>query len=210
MEHILKKWGKHPAFGALEPVNEPWWFTPLDELKGFYRTVRQLVVKYAPDAKFVFHDSFRFDPNLWNDLFEDNDHENVVMDHHYYHAFFNIDPKGNYTVAGRCDLYKKETEVAKAVKYDVWFGEWALAIDNCAHWLNGFNDAGSPPQYACKPVECPKSYMPAPHAVDFNRSAEILGPFGYQYDPKNQQSVMDSRVIKKGMCWTDSEEFNAT
>lgn len=42
-ELLLKKWGSHPAFGAFEPVNEPWWNTPLDNLKDMYRKVRPLV-----------------------------------------------------------------------------------------------------------------------------------------------------------------------
>jgi len=33
-------------------------------------------------AYFVFHDAFRFDPDLWNDLFADDDHEMVAIDHH--------------------------------------------------------------------------------------------------------------------------------
>eukprot|EP00611_Tribonema_gayanum_P008578 TRINITY_DN1815_c0_g1_i4.p1 TRINITY_DN1815_c0_g1~~TRINITY_DN1815_c0_g1_i4.p1 ORF type:complete len:249 (+),score=27.31 TRINITY_DN1815_c0_g1_i4:731-1477(+) len=39
-------------------------------------------------------------------------------------------------------------------------GEWSLATDNCAMWLNGFND--NPigyPQVACDWVECPAPYM---------------------------------------------------
>lgn len=87
MTGLLKKWGSHSAFGALEPVNEPWQNTPLDVLMPFYRLVKKLVDKYAPQAKFVFHDSFRPDPEIWNDLFDDDDHANVVMDHHYYQAF---------------------------------------------------------------------------------------------------------------------------
>jgi len=75
-------------------------------LKDFYRRVRKLVQKYTPNAKFVFHDSFIYEPSVWNDLFADDDHENVVLDHHYYHAFFNIDPKADYSVKGRCDMYK--------------------------------------------------------------------------------------------------------
>lgn len=48
MTGLLKKWGAHSAFGALEPVNEPWPNTPLDVLKPFYRLVKKLVDKYAP------------------------------------------------------------------------------------------------------------------------------------------------------------------
>lgn len=81
---MLKRWGKHPAFYAFEPVNEPWWNTPIPTLKDFYRKVRKLVQKETPKAYFVFHNAFKYDPDLWNDLFEDDDIDLVAMDHHYY------------------------------------------------------------------------------------------------------------------------------
>lgn len=36
---ILKKWGRHPAFAAFQPVNEPWEFSHLPLLKEFYRAI---------------------------------------------------------------------------------------------------------------------------------------------------------------------------
>lgn len=47
-----------------------------------------MVQKYAPQAYFVFHDAFYFDPEVWNDLFADDDHDKVAMDHHYYQAWY--------------------------------------------------------------------------------------------------------------------------
>jgi len=158
--NLLKTYGAHSAFYAFEPVNEPWWLTDLVVLKDFYRKVRKQVQRYAPQAKFVFHDSFRYDATVWNDLFEDWDTQNVVMDHHYYQAFDGPPTPGEEpTIGDRCALYQGETLKARDIKYDVWFGEWALATDNCAHWLNGFNDGGAANQYACKKVECPKPYL---------------------------------------------------
>ena len=29
------------------------------------------------------------------------------------------------------------------IKYEKWVGEWSLATDHCALWLEGFNDARS-------------------------------------------------------------------
>lgn len=43
-----------------------------------------MVQRYAPQAHFVFHDAFKYDPTVWNDLFADDDIEKVAMDHHYY------------------------------------------------------------------------------------------------------------------------------
>ena len=47
-------------------------------------------------------------------------------------------------------------------------------------WLGGFNDGTTDPQFECEKVDCPKSYLPEEFAVDFDREADILGPFGTQ------------------------------
>ena len=76
-------------------------------------------------------------------MFPDNDHDKVVLDHHYYTAWNQqMTDKGKY-----CDDYGANTNAAKSIKYDVWFGEWALATDVCAHWLGGFNDGNTNPQF---------------------------------------------------------------
>jgi len=93
-------------------------------------------------------------------------------------------------------------------KYDVWIGEWAIATDGCAHWLNGFQDGRDEPQYKCKAVDCPKSYLPEEHAVDFDRTADMLSPMGYWADEHKNDLVKNSRVIRNGKCWTDSDHFN--
>jgi len=88
---------------------------------------------------------------------------------------------------------------AQDIKYPVWIGEWSLATDTCAHWLNGFNDHRDEFSYECKWVDCPYSYLPEDVAVDFDRTAEILGPFG---------GGTTLGAIQKGQCMIDSEFFN--
>jgi len=83
-ENLLTRWGNHSALAAFEPVNEPWSNSNIDVLKDFYRAVRKLVQMYAPQAYFVFHNSFIYSPSVWNDMFRDDDIYKVVMDHHYY------------------------------------------------------------------------------------------------------------------------------
>lgn len=39
--------------------------------------------KHQPDKLFVFY-ADKVDPEVWNDMFPDDDMENVVMDHHHY------------------------------------------------------------------------------------------------------------------------------
>merc|ERR1712051_645247 len=64
-------------------------------------------------------------------------------------------------------------------QYDVWVGEWSLASDVCALWLGGFNDANTDvdSRAPCQRVQCPTSYM-TEQAVDFDRAAAQLGPYG--------------------------------
>lgn len=173
-EAFLKRWGSHPAMAAYEPVNEPWWSSDMDTLFQFYRDTRKMVQKYSPDSKFVFHNAFQYNHYLWNNLFADDDHENVVMDHHYYQAW----NQNMNTTEQFCADYESNANYANSFKYDVWFGEWALATDVCAHWLGGFNDGNTDPQFQCEWVDCPKTYLPESVATDFDRTAAILGPFG--------------------------------
>jgi glucan 1,3-beta-glucosidase len=65
IERIVMKYSGHPAVLGLEPVNEPWQFTPIKELKTFYWKGYLIVKKHAPYWKFIMHDSFRLDPKVW-------------------------------------------------------------------------------------------------------------------------------------------------
>jgi hypothetical protein len=42
--------------------------------------------------------------------------------------------------------------------------------------------------------------MPDGVGTDFDRTSDILGPFGHSDNIKN--------LIQKGLCWTDSLEYN--
>ena len=98
-----------------------------------------------PRLKFVFHDAFHFDAGTWNDLFADDDIENVVMDTHQYFAW-----GGQHgDIGSYCDEYNGTLSNADSIKYDVWVGEWSLATDVCALWLGGFNDANTDASREC-------------------------------------------------------------
>jgi len=199
VDGLLERWGQHPAVYALEPVNEPWWCSDLDVLKNFYRDVRSHIQAVNPDIKAVFHDSFHWDAAEWNDLFADDDIENVVIDTHQYLAWWGVD--GDFPISGFCDGYGSNMAIAHDVKYDVWVGEWSLATDVCALWLGGFNDNNTPYSAPCEWVECPTSYFNEEDqhlATDFDRTAAELGPFG-----SNHLSV-----VKSGMCPIDSTNYS--
>ena len=193
---LLDVWGDHPALYAIEPVNEPWWSSDLAVLTDFYRGVRNMMKERQPRLKFVFHDAFHFDADFWNQMFSDDDHENVVMDTHQYFAW-----GGQHgDIGDYCDEYGGTLGNALNVKYDVWVGEWSLATDVCALWLGGFNDANTDASRTCQRVECPHSYMNN-HAVDFDRNASTLGPYGASGIGK------DHATISNGTCAIDSDWY---
>jgi len=156
-----------------------------------------MMKEQQPRLKFVFHDSFHFDGNTWNDLFADDDHENVVLDTHQYFAWW--EKRGD--IGLYCDDYGAVMNMAQYVKYDVWVGEWALATDVCATWLGGFNDANTDANRECQRVDCPKSYL-ATQGVDFDRTAAKLGPYG------SSGLNRDHATILEGKCAIDSAFYN--
>ena len=196
IDMLVDKWGKHPALFAIEPVNEPWWNSDLNVLKDFYRKVRTNMRNKAPHLHFVFHDAFHWDANEWNDLFADNDKDNVIMDTHQYMAWWSMH---NDVDSLMRDYRSNIANTASQVKYPVWVGEWALATDQCAFWLEGFNNFNGTDKHECQWVDCPYSYLPEEFAVDFDRTADMLGPYGE--DPQKRS------VVRKGKCSIDSAFF---
>jgi glucan 1,3-beta-glucosidase len=192
VDDVLTRWGSHNAVYAIEPVNEPWANSNMNVLKDFYRTVRSLIKSKAPHLVFVFHDAFQFSSNVWNDLFDDDDIDNVVMDTHFYTAWWG----SNKDIGAYCDGYGQGLSEAKNIKYDVWVGEWSLATDVCAMWLGGFNDNNSPYVFECNWISCPYSYLKE-NAVDFDRTAPTLGPNG-----------TNPQTVQYGNCSSDSLYFN--
>ena len=76
---------------GFEPVNEPNYGTNIHVLKAYYRAARKLVQRYAPQAYFVFHNSFRKEWSYWSDLFAEDDRDMTAVDHHGYFAWQSID-----------------------------------------------------------------------------------------------------------------------
>ena len=147
--------------------------------------------QHAPHLKFVFHDSFHTSPADWDDLFDDDDIENVVVDSHYYRAW----STDNDDVETVCAAYKEHLEMVAGHKYEVWLGEWSLATDSCAFWLKNFNDGGQ--SAGCQWVDCPYPYLSGELGVDLDRDAYMQGPFG-----------TDPEVAMYGKCPIDSAKFS--
>lgn len=170
---MMDRWGDHPALYAFEPINEPWWGSDYDVLKEYYRGARNIIRDKNPNVTFTFHDGFNFSAGMWNDLFADDDMENVVMDTHQYQAWW-----GTSTLSDYCYGYYGMVGEATNIKYPVWVGEWSIATDVCALWLGGFNDANTTPAFTCDYVSCPEPYLPPSTAVDLDRTAATNSPYG--------------------------------
>jgi hypothetical protein len=111
-------------------------FLNITRLQRFYWEGYLIVKKRAPYWKYLMHDSFRLDPKIWGG-FMDGCPERA-LDTHIYQAWRNPDSRiGYYTDA--CSQKRSIAAMERAFG-PVIVGEWSLATDNCAMWLNGFND----------------------------------------------------------------------
>ena len=140
----------------------------------------------------MFHDAFQPYADTWNDLFDDDDMDNVVMDNHSYMAWW----ERKDWIGAYCDDYGAVIRNMNDIKYPIWVGEWSLATDVCAFWLGGFNDSNTEYQFDCQRVDCPTTYM-TEYGTDFDRTAETLGPYGES----------DRSMVYYGQCLIDSDYF---
>jgi len=176
IEGIVQRYKNHPAVLGIQPINEPWQYTPSDVLKKFYWDGYLIVKKHAPYWKYIMHDSFRLDTKLWGGFMKGC--PDRALDTHIYQAW--MDPSSRETFYNdACEKKKLIIEMEDAFG-PVIVGEWSLATDNCAMWLNGFNDNLSGfPRLPCKYIPCADPYMGFDQPgtpVDPGKS--IQGPYG--------------------------------
>ena len=101
-----------------------------------------------------------------------------ALDTHIYQAW--NDPGTRETFyANACQTKHMITELEIAFG-PVIVGEWSLATDNCAMWLNGFNDNLSGfPRLPCKYIPCSEPYMGTDQpGTPVDPSKGVQGPFG--------------------------------
>lgn len=152
VRRITERYATHPAINGLETVNEPWQFTPLRILKEFYWKSYKVVRAIAPHWTFVMHDSFRFNPNDWRGFMKGC--PGIVLDTHFYLAW--RDPGTKETFFSYACKEKSYIAQMENAIMPVIVGEWSLATDNCAMWLNGFNDdVPGYPKVKCSLTQCP-------------------------------------------------------
>lgn len=158
-------------------VNEPWWLTPIDILQKFYKDSNNLVQASAPKWVTVLHDSFRPSRAIWAEFMHDC--VNCALDTHIYQAWAWPNEQGWFTGRACMDGDRIKTSMEM---YDIPIivGEWSLAIDNCAMWLNGFNDnVPGYPLVECERIKCPEPYMGEGQAnAPPDPSKDAQDPFG--------------------------------
>lgn len=168
---IIDLYKDNPIIFGIEPLNEPWQFTPEKILKDFYYSIYEYMSMRAPHWKFIYHDSFRHD--IWNDFLINC--TNTALDWHVYQAW-KTDRYGDLFLL-EADANKNVLENYKKSGINVVIGEWSIATDNCAMWLNGFQDnLEGYPVTECKYTTCPNPYIVL--ARDIDRTSNIISPFG--------------------------------
>ena len=110
---IVDAYSGHPAVLGLQPVNEPWEQTPIEHLQSFYWEGYLIVKKHAPYWKYIMHDSFRFDPNLWGGFMSGC--PDRALDTHIYQAW--LDPGSHVSFFANACQQKKNIA---AMETSVW------------------------------------------------------------------------------------------
>ena len=167
---IIDTYKNHPALYGIEPLNEPWGYTPVEILQNFYYDIYKYMHLNAPNLKFIYHDSFRSD--IWDNFLQNC--SNVAMDWHIYQAWDKYNDKELYL--SEINTYYDYIQNFKSKGIELIIGEFSLAIDNCAMWLNGFQDnVEGYPITSCKYDKCPYSYISDKY---YDNTNNVIGPFG--------------------------------
>eukprot|EP00968_Pinguiococcus_pyrenoidosus_P016850 scaffold1638_cov258-Pinguiococcus_pyrenoidosus.AAC.74 len=187
-----------PVVWGIEPVNEPWEFTPMEILFQFYWDAYQMVRAKAPHWIFLMHDSFHLDPWFWDGYMEGC--PNVGIDTHIYQVtdarfgrslrksaclvsdspMLFVSRPGTIQRLRRTSIRTRAIWETSSSHWPVVTGEWSLATDNCAMWLNGFQDnLPGFPKVVCRRVLCPRPYMgPDQPGAPPSRDIGPQDPFG--------------------------------
>lgn len=174
IENIVEMYAGHPAVLGIEPVNEPWELSPMAELKKFYWDAYLIVKEKAPYWKYIIHDAFLFTPEVWGGFMAGC--PDRALDTHIYQAW--SDPSSRLSFYNNACAQKKQIALMEREFGPIIVGEWSLATDNCAMWLNGFNDnLPGFPRSPCKMTPCKAPYMGGDQA-SFDVGKPLQGPYG--------------------------------
>lgn len=158
ISRMVSKYQSYPSIMGLEPLNEPWQYTPIDDLKRFYWEGYKIIKNNSltKDWKYIMHDSFRFDINIWGGFMSNC--PDIALDTHIYQAWEDPSNAQQFYLQA-CQISSQLVEMERSFG-PVIVGEWSLGTDNCPMWLNGFNDnLPGFPKLTCNYIKCPTSYL---------------------------------------------------
>jgi glucan 1,3-beta-glucosidase len=112
-------------------------------IQEFYWRAYHIIRTLSPHWLVLFHDSFRLSPAYWgksSGFLTDCTH--YAVDTHLYLAWSDgVEERERY-VDTVCQSAERIAYMEREQGVKVVVGEWSLATDNCAMWLNGLNDNG--------------------------------------------------------------------
>ncbi len=128
LESFAQMFGRHPAFGGIELLNEPRDEVPLEILQQFYQDAYAPLRKHLdPTVAIVFHDSFR--PLAWENFMQEPAFANVVLDTHLYQCFSDQDKSRTAQEQLAIALGRKQTlDEMQREELPTLVGEWSLSL----------------------------------------------------------------------------------
>ena len=128
LESFAQKYGRHPALGGIELLNEPRDVVPLDILRQFYQDAYPRLRKHLdPQVAVVFHDSFR--ALAWKKFMQEPAFSNVILDTHLYQCFDEAAKARSAWEQLAFALNRKTTlDEMQRDELPVIVGEWSLAL----------------------------------------------------------------------------------
>ncbi|KAJ2801034.1 hypothetical protein H4R20_003833 [Coemansia guatemalensis] len=127
----------HPSVVGVQALNEPAnWGIPKTTIIQFYIQAYNVIKSIAPQVAVVFHDAFLPDSE-WSDIVPRN-LTDTILDTHIYHVFVDdvLKLSDNEHISKACDDGKMIGKFNTRTR--TICGEFSLATNDCARWLNGF------------------------------------------------------------------------
>jgi glucan 1,3-beta-glucosidase len=155
---IVSRYQSFSSVMGLEPLNEPWQYTPINILKRYYWEGYKIIKNntLTKNWKYIMHDSFRFDVSTWGGFMSNC--PDIALDTHIYQAWQEPSNAQQFFLQA-CQISTQLVEMERSFG-PVLVGEWSLGTDNCPLWLNGFNDnLPGFPKLNCQFKACPLSYL---------------------------------------------------
>ena len=128
LESLAQKYGRHPALGGIELLNEPRDVVPLEILRQFYLDAyARLRQQLGPQVAVVFHDGFR--ALAWKKFMQEPEFSNVLLDTHLYQCFDEA-AKARTALEQLTFALKRKTTLDEMQREELptIVGEWSLAL----------------------------------------------------------------------------------